>query len=92
MVIATGGGGEDEEGLTLVLGEQDLAPKLDGSQFGVHDRLGVIAASGDVVAAPDPLKLCAVLTELRDDGGGAAVRSAPCRRDPQVTWMLVCRS
>ena len=61
VVLAAGFGGEEHEGLAVVLGEQDLASQLDRSEFGMDDRLGVIAAAGDVVPVPDPLELRAVL-------------------------------
>ena len=55
--LAAGWRSQDQQGLRLVFGEQDLAVHLDGAQLGVHQRLVVGEPLSYLLARPQPSEL-----------------------------------
>jgi hypothetical protein len=74
MAFASWGGIEDEQGLILVLGEEDLAVEFDIAQIVMDDRLVATGMGHNFVLVPDRLEFWVLLEKLGHDGGTLAVR------------------
>src|SRR5664279_3747736 len=64
--LAAWGRSQYEQGLSLVLGEQDLAVELDLAQLGMDQGFVVLEAGGDFLPLPDLGELRADLPQLAD--------------------------